>query len=381
MTAVCTKGDATALSRRKKVDSAFLTRQIITYLGNKRALLPQIGEAVEQVKRSLGRSRVSFFDAFSGSGIVSRYMKFHSSFIVANDLERYGEVISRCYLTNRSDVDKREMDEAFSEWSSYASRHRRSGYITNHYAPVDDNAIKPGERVFYTHENAVVLDSARAALDKVVPSKFFNLFLGPLLASASVHANTAGVFKGFYKDRRGVGAFGGAGKNALTRICGRIELEKPVLSDYDCESLVLRGDANEIVHAVPSVDLAYFDPPYNQHPYGSNYFMLNVLAENREPADISRVSGIPGDWNRSRYNRRAGAADALFELLAATPAKYLLVSYNSEGFIPYAEFVRRLRELGEVKSARIEYNAFRGSRNLSRRPLKVTEYLFTVRRK
>ena len=44
-------------------------------------------------------------------------------------------------------------------------------------------------------------------------------------------------------------------------------------------------------------------------------------------------------------------------------------------------FVRRLGSLGEVSVAGIEYNAFRGSRNLSRRPLKVTEYLFTVKRK
>jgi len=31
------------------------------------------------------------------------------------------------------------------------------------------------------------------------------------------------------------------------------------------------------------------DPPYNQHPYGSNYFMLNLLADYREPADVSAV--------------------------------------------------------------------------------------------
>ena len=31
------------------------------------------------------------------------------------------------------------------------------------------------------------------------------------------------------------------------------------------------------------LDLAYFDPPYNQHPYGSNYFMLNLLVHYRRP--------------------------------------------------------------------------------------------------
>ena len=34
---------------------------------------------------------------------------------------------------------------------------------------------------------------------------------------------------------------------------------------------------NELVKEIEPVDLAYFDPPYNQHPYGSNYFMLNII--------------------------------------------------------------------------------------------------------
>ena len=34
------------------------------------------------------------------------------------------------------------------------------------------------------------------------------------------------------------------------------------------------------------------DPPYNQHPYGSNYFMLNLICDYREPVEISAVSAI-----------------------------------------------------------------------------------------
>ena len=197
---------------------------------------------------------------------------------------------------------------------------------------------------------------------------------------ASIHANTSGVFKGFYKDRRGVGAFGGEGRNALSRICGKVQLRKPVLSNFDCESVVLRGDANDVVKSVEPVDLAYFDPPYNQHPYGSNYFMLNLLAENSAPERVSRVSGIPEGWNRSRYNRRGEAESAFFELLASARARFLMVSYNSEGFISRGSFMRYLSTLGEVTPFETEYSAFRGSRNLRQRPLKVKEHLFLVKR-
>lgn len=358
----------------------YLTEQILTYLGNKRALLPFLGAGVAAVKETLGKKRVSFFDAFAGSGIVSRYMKRHACRIVANDLERYSEVVNRCYLTNRSTMDEKDFDAVFRAWSTYAKTHLAPGFISDLYAPKDDARIRKGERVFYTRENAILLDSARRAIDAVVPERYFNLILAPLLVEASIHTNTSGVFKGFYKDRRGVGTFGGQGRNALSRICGKVELRKPVLSNFDCESEVLRGDANEVVKSLEPVDLAYFDPPYNQHPYGSNYFMLNLLVANREPESISKVSGIPRGWNHSRYNRRQEAETAFFELLASTPAKFLMVSYNSEGFIRRESFMRFLGKLGEVTPFEMEYNTFRGSRNLRQRPLKVTECLFLVKR-
>ena len=103
--------------------SAYLTEQILTYLGNKRALLPFLGAGVEIVKKSLGKERLTFFDAFSGSGIVSRYMKRHASLIVANDLERYSEVVNRCYLTNRADIDEKEFDAVFRAWCDYTRAH------------------------------------------------------------------------------------------------------------------------------------------------------------------------------------------------------------------------------------------------------------------
>ena len=293
-------------------NEAYLTTQILTYIGNKRALLKFIGDGVDEVKKSLGKDRISFFDAFSGSGIVSRFMKKHASLIVANDLERYSEIVNKCYLANRSSIDGEDFDRVFADYVQETCNTRVEGFFSRLYAPRDDQNIKPGERVFYTRANAVTLDSARTAVDKVVPPRYHELVLGPLLAEASIHPNTSGVFKGFYKNRQGIGAFGGEGKNALVRICGAIELQKPVLSNFECESRVMRCDATEAAKSIEPVDLAYFDPPYNQHPYGSNYFMLNLLADNKEPDRISEVSGIPEVWNHSPYNRRKDAEPAFF---------------------------------------------------------------------
>lgn len=200
-----------------------------------------------------------------------------------------------------------------------------------------------------------------------------------MLSSASIHANTAGVFKGFYKDCvSGVGRFGGSGSDALSRILGQIVLQVPILSRYDSDSTIYQMDANELVATTGGFDLAYFDPPYNQHPYGSNYFMLNLIVNYTAPTEISRVSGIPTDWRRSPYNSRSKSLTHLRNLISGVDTSFVLLSYNDEGFIPIEEMRQFLESIGYVEELEIEYATFRGSRNLRNRSAHVTEHLFLV---
>ncbi|MCQ2380669.1 MAG: DNA adenine methylase [Victivallaceae bacterium] len=359
-------------------DPEFLSRQIITYIGNKRQLLGFIGKAVDKVISRTGREKLSMFDAFSGSGIVSRYFKRYASRLYANDLEEYSRVCNRCYLSNRGEVDMERLRDVFAGLDRRIRENPREGFVTELYAPRDDKDIRPGERAFYTRRNAMFIDTARQEME-TLPEDIRSFFVAPLISSASVHTNTAGVFKGFYKNSLGVGQFGGSARNALARITGDIELELPVFSRFDCEVSVTRKDALVAAMELPEeVDVAYLDPPYNQHPYGSNYFMLNLIADYRRPERISEVSGIPGDWNHSDYNRRTGAREALFHLVDALRARYVIISYNSDGFIDRGEFTDFLSTRGRLDVMDTSYNTFRGGRNLRSRDIHVKEYLFLL---
>ncbi|MEQ8666396.1 MAG: DNA adenine methylase [Rhodospirillales bacterium] len=358
-------------------DPAYLSTQLITCIGNKRALLRPIGAGLDQARASLGQERISFLDLFSGSGIVSRYARQWCRSILANDLERYSEITNSCYLANRETVLGHHLENYLRELQDVIRENWAPGFIAELYAPRSDDRIFPGERVFYTRRNAIYLDTARQAI-AMLPAPIQTYFLGPLVAQASVHTNTAGVFKGFYKNEDGIGQFGGRGRHALSRILRDIELTLPVLSDHVCPATVTRMDANELVRSTDRVDIAYVDPPYNQHPYGSNYFMLNLLCDYRRPDRISQVSGIPADWNRSRYNRRQDAGDALFDLIDACPARFVLLSYNSEGFIGRESFLANLKRFGRTRVTDVRYNTFRGSRNLGSRDMHVTEHLFLL---
>jgi adenine-specific DNA-methyltransferase len=360
-------------------NDAYLTQQLITYIGNKRALLNFIRCGIEKIKNRLNKDKLIMFDVFSGSGIAARYFKQFSSLLIANDLEKYSALINQCYLSNVDELELVEIKKYYMEiMSNLSENNLERGLIAGLYAPKDDKNIKPDERVFYTARNAMYIDTARKLI-KRIPGDLQKYFLAPLLSEASIHANTSGVFKGFYKNTEtGTGQFGGKNQNALLRIRGHIHLPFPVFSNFYSDVMVLNGDSNKIIDTVPEVDLAYLDPPYNQHPYGSNYFMLNLILDYKHPENTSRVSGIPGNWNRSAYNKKNSAYKALKELVENIKAKYILISFNSEGFIGLEEMKTMLNRIGRLEILETQYNTFRGSRNLNNRDIHVKEYLYLL---
>ena len=369
----------TLLNRDEYVENPkFLQEQIITYIGNKRALLPAIGKAIDIVKKRIYKQRLVCLDLFSGTGIVSRYLKKYSDVLVTNDIELYSKITNECYLTNKHDIPVKRLHEAFQYIVKLVNISIKGGFITELYSPVDDNDIKHGERAFYTRRNAMYIDTVRQLIEGI-DADLKHFLLAPLLAEASVHANTSGVFKGFYKSKAGIGQFGGHGQNALSRILKNIELCLPVFSNFICQAIVHQMDANAFIatHSNIDFDLAYLDPPYNQHPYGSNYFMLNLIAHYERPDKISKVSGIPVVWNRSKYNKKQFAKHALFEVIEKCNAKFIIISYNSDGFIKNDDFLNHMKRLGTLYDVfEITYNTFRGSRNLAERPIHVTEFLY-----
>lgn len=359
----------------------YLSEQIITYLGNKRSLLDFIGTGVELVKKELGKEKIDVVDVFSGSGIVSRFLKKDSNILYANDLEDYCQTINRCYLANQEDVNIEALKRYYQEIKTKLDDGPlSSGFISEMYSPKDDTDIKKGERVFYTTRNGKYIDSARQLIEDL-PEPYKTFLLAPLLYEASVHNNTSGVFKGFYKNSKtGIGQFGGDGRNALLRILSDIEIKMPIFSNFSCDVRLFKEDANKLAGMLPHTDLAYMDPPYNQHPFGSNYFMLNLINNYEKPIEVSKVSGIPVGWNKSNYNKKNLAKDTMKDLCENLNSKYLLISFSDDGFISQEEMVEFLSEIGDVRVMDTQYNTFRGCRNLNGRDIHVKELLYLVKK-
>ena len=364
----------------------FVYQTMLTCIGNKRKLVKNIKQIAIELSQQIGKTKLNIVDGFSGSSVVSREISDICDTLYVNDMEKYAYLMAKCFLVKPTSIQQNRIREHIDIMNHIADDKSSliEGIITKYYAPKNTFDIKKEERCFYTHENALIIDTLRMYIETNVEPDLQDYCLVPLLTKASIHVNTAGVFKGFYKGHNGIGKFGGEAENALSRIMKEIRLELPLWNqqnDYTC--YCDNSDINEFIQKIPDdIDIIYLDPPYNQHPYGSNYFMLNVIIENTEPKDISKVSGIPKNWNKSDYNKRQQAITSMNELLqqATQKSRCVLLSYNDEGIIN-AEDWNKIFEKYNVTQKKILYDTFKGCRNLKKRNDKVFEIIYIIESK
>lgn len=381
------------------------TTQLIPYLGNKRALVPRLRVLFRALAD--GVDRPLFLDPFAGSGSVSRLARTLGMRVKANDWEPYAYALNRAWLVLR-ESDLRELwageggiDADLARLNAFhPARGDRSPdpepepYMAQWYAPRDTSrADWRTERLFYTRENAVFLDRVREHIERAHPRgdpedpessavRRRDLLLALLVLEAAVHANTSGVFKAFHK------GFGGHGRDALPRILGAMELERPILPEAE-PAEVFREDAVSFVRRW-SADLVYLDPPYNQHQYGSNYHLLNTLVRwDRLPVPLEsgpdgrllRKAGIPRGWRetRSPFCGRTEARGALAALIGNVDARTLVLSYNTEGLVSPEELLDLLSERWDVRPEILDYVRYRGGRQSVSRRVRNHELVYVCR--
>jgi len=355
---------------------------MLTCIGNKRKLVSHILKIIEiDILSKSDKPKLNIVDGFGGSGVVSRTLLKCADNIHINDLELYSYTMNYCFFMKPSDENISKIKHHIDEMNKLTLNGPFvEGLICKYYAPKDTKDIKMGERCFYTRENALIIDTIREYIKNNVESELFNYCITPLLIKMSINTNTAGVFKGFYKDKNGIGKFGGSNGDALSRIEKQIEFDLPIWSEHEYSPHIYNRDINELVKELPDdIDVIYLDPPYNQHPYSSNYFMLNLIIKNEEPNNPSKVSGIPEDWTRSDYNYKHKAITSMIELLkdSLTKSKYVLLSYNNEGIISSEDWVKILDGYN-VDKKEIRYDTYKGSRNLKNRDNKVIEQMYLI---
>jgi adenine-specific DNA-methyltransferase len=305
---------------------------VIKYIGSKRVIVPQIVSVVQAIP---GVRRVC--DLFAGTTRVGQALKAQGMFVVSNDLASYSEVLGCTYI--QADATMLDRDRLRGLLRHLQSLPPRAGYFTQTFCE---------EARYFQPQNGARIDAIREGIDEIARSEEERaILLTSLLLAADRVDSTTGLQMAYLKDW-------------APRSYQDLELRLP-----EClpgTGRVLRRDANELARELDDVDLVYIDPPYNQHSYFSNYHVWETLIRNDRP-DAYGVARKRVDCkvNKSRYNSKREIGAAFLDLLRSIPAKYLLISFNNEGYLGTLDIENVLRQRGYVSSVGLDFKRYVGA--------------------
>ena len=306
-------------------------------------------------------------DLFSGSGIVSKAFKARGYSTVSNDLMYFSYVILRGTIGVDKPLDftKLGIDDPIVFFNDIEGTESQlfdeNAFIYNNYSPA-------GGRMYFTEENAIKIDIIRSTIEKwheqrlIGDNEHFYL-LACLIEAIPYISNITGVYGAFLKhwDKRAL---------------GKLELKPLNLYENNSYSKVYNGDAVSITKDV-DVDLAYFDPPYNQRQYLPNYHVLETIALYDHP-NIKGVTGLREYKDKtSPFCRKREVAEALDKLVANTQSRYIMLSYNNEGLLNQEEITDILarHSKGDCVIKNIEYSRYKNAKARSNGNLEEMLYL------
>lgn len=302
---------------------------VIKYIGSKRTLIPLI---LEVVRRATSAHTV--LDLFSGTARVGHALKAAGYRVLANDHNAYAAVLARCYVqADAEDV----LDDARRLVRELNNLRGAPGYFTETFC------IKSR---FFQPKNGERIDAIREAIAaKGLEPELEAVILVSLMEAADRVDSTTGLQMAYLK-------------SWAPRAYNDLELRVPKVLPRAKHG---KGQATclEALEAVKMLeaDVAYIDPPYNQHSYLGNYHIWETLVRWDKP-EVYGVACKRVDvrQRRSIFNSRRHFFGAMQRLLGSVQAPVLVVSFNNEGYLSRGDMESILGALwqGQAKVVTLE---------------------------
>lgn len=307
---------------------------MIKYLGSKRILIPQIVSIVDALP---GITRVC--DLFTGTTRVAQALKRSGYFVAANDIATYSYQMSLAYI----EADAAELDlEQLRKWiADLNSLPGRRGYFTRTFCE---------DARYFQPFNGMRIDAIRDAIDELpADPRERAILLTALMLAADRVDSTTGVQMAYLK-------------KWASRSFNPLELRMPEL--LPGRGHACRQDAIEFVEqgGTDGFDLTYVDPPYNQHSYFGNYHIWETLMRNDAPATYGvAMKRTDTNENRSVFNSSPNFHEAFARVLSGIESRFVLVSFNNEGYASQDEVVSLLEAHGHVEHITVDFKRYVGA--------------------
>jgi adenine-specific DNA-methyltransferase len=303
---------------------------VIKYLGSKRRLVPVLGDICA------GAGATTALDLFTGTTRVAQEFKRRGAHVTAVDTARYADVFAQCYVALDGDtVDRAAVADALRDLEG---RPDVNGYVTDVFCT---------QSRFFQPHNGRRIDAIRDAIERdYCDSWLYPVLLTSLIEAADRVDSTTGVQMAYVKQW-------------APRSYNPIELRVPEM--VGGTGRAVRADARDAVRDLGRFDLAYLDPPYNQHRYFTNYHVWETLVAWDAPEHYGvackRVDAREAE-TKSVFNERRGLAPALADVIANVDAELVVVSYNNEAWLTLEE----LEAMCAVRGGTVRSLAFESKR-------------------
>lgn len=304
---------------------------MIKYIGSKRALL---GPLVDTAMALPGAR--TLLDVFSGTARVGHAFKRRGLLVHANDHNSYAHMLARCHVGVDADRWTEPAEALLRELQATPAD---PGWFTELYC----------ERTRYFHpKNGARIEAIRNRIDALaLPPDLHAVAMVSLMEAADRVDSTTGVQMAYLKQW-------------AARAHNDLELRLPTMAPGIGHAHQL--DAREFV-ARHRADVVYLDPPYNQHSYLGNYHVWETLVRWDQP-EVYGVACKRVDVRsrQSPFNRKREIESALVEVLDAIDARWLLVSFNNEGYIARDRMIELLGRRGQVSVREFPHERYVGAK-------------------
>ena len=309
---------------------------MIKYIGSKRALLRHIMAAIG----GIAPEGATVADLFSGTARVGHALKAAGFRVIANDHNAYAAALATCYV--QADRERWEA-RVPAILADLARLPGRAGYFTETFC-VRSRFFQPrnGERVDAIRE-AIAAMGAEPELEAVL--------LVALMEAADRVDSTAGLQMAYMK-------------RWAPRAYNELELRMPALlarpAAGACQALM--GEAEDVAGTIEA-DVAYLDPPYNQHAYLANYHVWETLIRWDKPETYGvACKRVDVKSRKSAFNARGAIGPALAATIAALRSPSLVVSFNNEGYLARDAIEAMLASRGHVRVIELDHARYVGAR-------------------
>jgi len=334
---------------------------MIKYIGSKRKLLPLVLRAVQCVPGAR-----TVLDLFSGTSRVGHALKGLGYRVLANDHNAYAHTLATCYVqADREDV-LRDAERLVKEFNQLAGK---PGYFTETFC------IKAR---YFQPKNGERIDAIREAIEaKGLDPELKAVMLVSLMEAADRVDSTTGLQMAYLKKWA---------PRSFNDLVLRVPNVLPRAKNG--KGAAFRMEAIEAAKTLDA-DVAYIDPPYNQHSYLGNYHIWETLVLWDKP----KVYGVACKRvdcreRKSAFNMKSRCHEAMRKLIESLKAPVLVVSFNNEGFFTREDMESLLGRRGQVTVIEKDYKRYVGAQIGVYNPqgervgraghLRNKEYLFIV---